>query len=394
MQSTRSARTLTTLTVGAVAALTIGPTVAASAAPARAAVPARASVPATAPARVPAATDYRNLRQGSTGSDVTMLQQDLNTWRTSHRQPALGSIGADGIFGPQTTAAVKDFQASEKLSVDGDYGPDTRTALEVIVSHGSATGGGTGSGGDTGGGGDTGSSGSGSAVAGLSSSAVLRQGDSGRQVMAWQERLNLFREKVRHPTLGMIGQDGVYGSATMAATEDLQSHAQIPVDGVAGPHTIQAFNTLAENETPPLATGRAPRASGKVTLVNGGGSDAPSGTYRGLIDLQQINLSKTGNVWLDAETSTNGSALVNKRPLRILDINATKATKTEFSVGSTAASSHVIEGVYDAAFGKRVTADFKKSDVTFLITVRGGEATLIQEISSITPTGRTGYREP
>jgi murein L,D-transpeptidase YcbB/YkuD len=56
------------------------------------------------------------LRRGSKGPSVVTLQQRLG-------------IDADGAFGPATERAVKAFQSSHGLSVDGVVGRDTWTAL-------------------------------------------------------------------------------------------------------------------------------------------------------------------------------------------------------------------------------------------------------------------------
>jgi peptidoglycan hydrolase-like protein with peptidoglycan-binding domain len=67
-----------------------------------------------------------NLKRGSTGPDVAQLQA------------ALGSRGfvvaVDGIFGPETEQAVRDFQASVGLAVDGIAGPATLGALKAPIT--------------------------------------------------------------------------------------------------------------------------------------------------------------------------------------------------------------------------------------------------------------------
>ena len=66
--------------------------------------------------KVSAYTFTRVLQNGMQGSDVTALQQ------------ALG-ITADGIFGPSTLQAVKDFQTNKGLTADGVVGTQTLSAI-------------------------------------------------------------------------------------------------------------------------------------------------------------------------------------------------------------------------------------------------------------------------
>ena len=51
--------------------------------------------------------------------------QDLQTALNDHG----ANLAVDGVFGKRTNAAVKDYQASQGLLVDGVVGPDTRGAL-------------------------------------------------------------------------------------------------------------------------------------------------------------------------------------------------------------------------------------------------------------------------
>lgn len=61
------------------------------------------------------------LKLGSIGNEVKALQEKLN-------------LKADGIFGPLTEEAVKDFQRSNGLEVDGIVGADTLSKLNLSVN--------------------------------------------------------------------------------------------------------------------------------------------------------------------------------------------------------------------------------------------------------------------
>nr|DAM97278.1 MAG TPA: endodeoxyribonuclease I [Crassvirales sp.] len=61
------------------------------------------------------------LKLGSRGNEVKVLQEKLN-------------LKADGIFGPLTEEAVKDFQRSNGLEVDGIVGANTLSKLNPSVN--------------------------------------------------------------------------------------------------------------------------------------------------------------------------------------------------------------------------------------------------------------------
>ena len=61
------------------------------------------------------------LKKGSVGPDVTKLQQALNSKGFT--------LTVDGEFGPNTETAVKQFQQASNLEVDGIVGPATWRAL-------------------------------------------------------------------------------------------------------------------------------------------------------------------------------------------------------------------------------------------------------------------------
>lgn len=59
------------------------------------------------------------IKEGSTGSEVKLIQQKLN-------------LVADGVFGPLTKEAVKEFQKNNGLSVDGIVGKNTWEKLTEL----------------------------------------------------------------------------------------------------------------------------------------------------------------------------------------------------------------------------------------------------------------------
>jgi peptidoglycan hydrolase-like protein with peptidoglycan-binding domain len=70
-----------------------------------------------------AASSTPTLRFGARGPSVVRLQQLL-------ARAGCNPHGADGVFGPNTQAAVLQFQRSRGLTVDGIVGPRTWAALE------------------------------------------------------------------------------------------------------------------------------------------------------------------------------------------------------------------------------------------------------------------------
>ena len=74
----------------------------------------------TGPAGPPTTTEHSILLlEGSEGRQVRLLQQ------------ALGAVKVDGVFGPETEAAVEKFQEAKGLTVDGVVGPLTSAALRT-----------------------------------------------------------------------------------------------------------------------------------------------------------------------------------------------------------------------------------------------------------------------
>ncbi|MCL2926005.1 MAG: peptidoglycan-binding protein [Trichodesmium sp. MAG_R04] len=62
------------------------------------------------------------IRIGSRGEEVIKLQEELNNW-------GFPVETVDGIFGPETRAAVIRFQKYHNLEPDGIIGPKTNEVL-------------------------------------------------------------------------------------------------------------------------------------------------------------------------------------------------------------------------------------------------------------------------
>ena len=136
------------------------------------------------------------VRQGDRDHPVRTLQDLLR--ERGH------SVTVDGIFGPRTDAAVRDFQRAKSLIVDGIVGPQTWGALIVTV----------------------------------------RRGSTGDAVRGVQEEFQ-FRNLSGDPSKG-LAVDGIFGPKTDAAVRGFQEaiRADVPsmlVDGIVGPMTWQAL---------------------------------------------------------------------------------------------------------------------------------------------------------
>ena len=82
-------------------------------------------------------------KKGSSGATVTEIQTRLKAWGYY-----TGSV--DGTYGSQTEKAVRYFQQSNGLSVDGQAGPETLAALGLPAGSGSGGGSGSSGGGNSG----------------------------------------------------------------------------------------------------------------------------------------------------------------------------------------------------------------------------------------------------
>ncbi len=214
------------ISLGALVALTAGPT--ASLADGSAA--ASPGVPNPEPATT---TEHSiSLSSESTGRQVELLQQ------------ALG-ISVDGIYGPETEEAVRSFQASRGLTVDGIAGPETSAALR---SHAGAKASAAGVRRD--------------AVNFTPSEAVLP--GSANAVARLQHALHMQA-------------DGSFGPETEAAIRRLQARHGLTVDGVVGPATWSVLGVHGEEtlSPPSSALPHSSRHHASATVSSTSSAQAP-----------------------------------------------------------------------------------------------------------------------
>jgi peptidoglycan hydrolase-like protein with peptidoglycan-binding domain len=198
-------------------------------------------------------------------------------------QQALGS-GADGAYGPSTTAAVQAFQRAHALPPSGRMDAGTWRALLHIhgVDGSTAAGGGaggSGTGGGTGGGTGSGAGGIGAAAptGGTTQVAELRRnvavvlsvGATGAAVAAVQRSLRLSPA------------DGSFGPLTKAAVLTFQQAHGIPTTGSVGPLTwaalIKVANPVSGSTGPATgATAAGVRATSLLTTRLSVGSRGPA----------------------------------------------------------------------------------------------------------------------
>lgn len=151
----------------------------------------------------------------------------LYSVNTNNRAPfvrtiqKLVGVTADGIFGPNTGAAVTRWQTALGVTADGIWGPNTQAATEQFLQW-------LGTLGATPTPAVTIDPAFGAALI-AAVGTVLRIGSRGGAVKIAQNGLNIKG--------AAIIVDGVFGPATDAATRAVQAAAGIAVDGIIGPDT-------------------------------------------------------------------------------------------------------------------------------------------------------------
>ncbi|WP_432042590.1 glycoside hydrolase domain-containing protein [Streptomyces cadmiisoli] len=139
-------------------------------------------------------TAYTTVQSGSTGNLVKAAQCLLKAAGHDPGTP-------DGIFGPDTTTAARNFQSGKGLTADGVVGPKTWTAL---LSRGTTP--------------------------------TVQSGSTGEAVTRLQRALTAALGRT-------VAIDGDFGSGTAQAVRDYQSSRGLANDGIAGPATWGALQS-------------------------------------------------------------------------------------------------------------------------------------------------------
>lgn len=139
-------------------------------------------------------TAYTTVQSGSTGDQVKAAQCLLKAAGFDPGTP-------DGVFGPGTATAARNFQTSKGLTADGVVGPKTWTAL---LSRGTTP--------------------------------TVQNGSTGEAVTRLQRALTAALGRT-------VAIDGVFGSGTAQAVRDYQSSRGLGADGVVGPATWGALQS-------------------------------------------------------------------------------------------------------------------------------------------------------
>lgn len=159
-------------------------------------------------------TTHQILNKGDVGQSVEAVQEKLHGL-------GLYNDSIDGIYGVNTRSAVRKYQSSHGLVVDGIAGPHT---LGSMFGSAATTKAAT------------------SATSTKSTNAYVNHGDRGQAVKNVQTKLK---------SLGYLkgSVDGIFGPQTESAVKSFQRAHHLTADGVVGPKTESALSSAKASTT-------------------------------------------------------------------------------------------------------------------------------------------------
>jgi peptidoglycan hydrolase-like protein with peptidoglycan-binding domain len=153
----------------------------------------------------------------------------------------------DGVYGPATTAAVKEMQKALGVNADGVYGPATSHALKS------------------------------------------KGNDVTVQIQTELAKYGYYSGPI----------DGDYGSTTTDAVKKLQTDLGVPADGLVGAGTIDAFNKAVADGTLQPTTSTTPTTTTSTTTT----STTPSTTTTATTGTTTTGTATTGTTATSATTT-------------------------------------------------------------------------------------------
>ena len=230
-----------------------------------------------APPAVAEINPYVGLKQGSNGSRVKELQAALQNAGIVVRG------GADGAFGPATTAALKEFQGANSLSQTGVLTEQGAVILNLGTGGGASP-----------------------PPAAVSQDLGLKVGARGDAVKDVQQALIGAGVTVRG------GADGVFGNATKTALTSYQTSTGITADGTVNQNTIDKLGLGSSSGPVPVAGSAPPPAA------------ASSNAYVGLA------IGSRGKEVTELQRALQGTGLVVRGGADGVFGNATKSALQAF----------------------------------------------------------------
>lgn len=240
------------------------------------------------------------LQYGDNNKYVTQLQQALHDKGFLKANPT-------GYFGSSTEAAVKSFQKSKGLTVDGIAGTATRKAL-LGSSYTSLTG-------------TTSATATASKVEG-----AINPGDRGETVKTVQTRL----KALGYYTYSKITD--FYGPITESAVRAFQKANGLTVDGVIGPKTLSKLNSSSAVAKGKSTTTTASSSNTKTVSVLGASSSSSS-KVESMIAFAKTKLG-CRYVWGATGPSTFDCSGFVLTCLKSVGVSAPRTSASMSSVGS------------------------------------------------------------
>lgn len=206
------------------------------------------------------------LSVGSQGEPVQRIQNYLNRIRINY--PLIPTIAnPNGVFGPDTQAAVQTFQRTFNLAADGIVGRDTWNKVSFIFVGVTRLA-------------ELDSEGDRVAIGENPPNVVLSQGSKGANVQELQFILNAIAPF--HDTIPTVIQDGVFGPGVKNAVIAFQKTFGLTPDGVVGPGTWNKLyavyrgiydNVVVPPVDPQPPAGGSPQYPGAPLRVGSSGPD-------------------------------------------------------------------------------------------------------------------------